>query len=38
MLHLKHGKNDGIVVYVAKENILKETAAKIGQVKPAFLF
>jgi hypothetical protein len=33
-------KNDGIAVYtyVPKETILKEMAAKIGQVKPAFLF
>jgi hypothetical protein len=26
---LKHGKNDGIAVYVAKGAILKEMAAKI---------
>jgi hypothetical protein len=26
---LKHGKNDGIAVYVPKETILKEMAAKI---------
>jgi hypothetical protein len=26
---LKHGKNDGIAVYVLKETILKEMAAKI---------
>jgi hypothetical protein len=25
---LKHGKNDGIAVYVPKETILKEMAAK----------
>jgi hypothetical protein len=26
---LKHGKNDGIIVYVPKETILKEMAAEI---------
>jgi hypothetical protein len=26
---LKHGKNDGIIVYIPQETILKETAAKI---------
>jgi hypothetical protein len=26
---LKHGKNDGTVVYVLKETVLKEMAAKI---------
>jgi hypothetical protein len=26
---LKHGKNDGITVYIPKETILKEMAAKI---------
>jgi hypothetical protein len=31
------GKNDGIVVYIPKEATLKEMAAKIEQVKPAFL-
>jgi hypothetical protein len=35
---LKHGKNDGITVYVPKETILKDMAAKIEYVKPAFLF
>jgi hypothetical protein len=35
---LKHGKNDGIAVYVPKETILKEMASKIEQVMPAFLF
>jgi hypothetical protein len=35
---LKRGKHDGIAVYVPKETILKEMAAKIEQVKPAFLF
>jgi hypothetical protein len=35
---LKHGKNDGIAVYVPKETILKEMAAKTEYVKPAFLF
>jgi hypothetical protein len=34
---LKRG-NDGIVVYVPKETILKEMAAKIEEVKPAFIF
>jgi hypothetical protein len=34
---LKHGKNDGITVYVPKETILKETTAKIEYVKPEFL-
>jgi hypothetical protein len=33
---LKDGKNDGITVYVPKE--LKEMAAKIEYVKPAFIF
>jgi hypothetical protein len=37
MVLLKHGKNDGIVVYSPKETILKEMAAKIEEVKPAFL-
>jgi hypothetical protein len=31
-------KNDAIAVYVPKETILKEMAAKIEQDKPAFLF
>jgi hypothetical protein len=31
MVLLKHGKNDGIVLYVPKETVLKEMAAKIGQ-------
>jgi hypothetical protein len=31
-------QNDGIAVYVPKETILKEMAAKIELVKPAFLF
>jgi hypothetical protein len=35
---LKHGKNDGVVVYVPKETIFKEIAAKIEQVTQAFLF
>jgi hypothetical protein len=35
---LKRGKNDRIAVYVPKGTILKETAAKIEYVKPAFLF
>jgi hypothetical protein len=29
MVLLKHGKNYGIAVYIPKENILKEMAAKI---------
>jgi hypothetical protein len=29
MVVLKHGKNDGIAVYIPKETILKEMAAKI---------
>jgi hypothetical protein len=32
------GKNDGIAVYLPKEVILKEMAARIESVKPAFLF
>jgi hypothetical protein len=35
---LKCGKNDRIAVYVPKDTILKEMAAKIQQVRPAFLF
>jgi hypothetical protein len=31
-------KNDGIAVYIPKETILEEMAAKIEQVKPTFLF
>jgi hypothetical protein len=38
MALLKHGKNDGISVYVSKETTLKEMADKIKEVKPAFLF
>jgi hypothetical protein len=38
MVLLKHGKNDGITVYVPKETTLKEMASKIKYVKPAFLF
>jgi hypothetical protein len=34
----KGGKNDGIAVYVPKETTLKEMAAKIGYVKPVYLF
>jgi hypothetical protein len=33
---LKRGENDGIAVYIPKETTLKEMAAKIEQVKPAF--
>jgi hypothetical protein len=35
---LKLGKNDGISLYVPKGSVLKEMAAKIEYVKPAFLF
>jgi hypothetical protein len=28
-VHLKHGENDGITVYIPKKTILKEMAAKI---------
>jgi hypothetical protein len=35
---LKHGKKDEITAYFPKETIFKEMAAKIEQVKPAFLF
>jgi hypothetical protein len=35
---LKCGKNDGITVYISKENILKKIALKIKLVMPAFLF
>jgi hypothetical protein len=38
MLLSRSGINDGIAVYVPKETILKEMAAKIEYVKPAFLF
>jgi hypothetical protein len=38
MALLKRGKNDRITVYIPKETILKEMAARIEQVKPAFLF
>jgi hypothetical protein len=38
MVLLKSGKNDGIALYISKETILKEIAAKIEQVKLAFLF
>jgi hypothetical protein len=31
-------KNNGNAVYILKETILKEMAAKIEKVKPAFLF
>jgi hypothetical protein len=34
---LKHGKNDGVTAHIPKETILKEIAAKIEKVKPAFL-
>jgi hypothetical protein len=35
---VKRGQNDEIAVYVPKQTILKETAAKIPQVNPEFLF
>jgi hypothetical protein len=38
LIALKLGKNYGIAVCVPKETILKEMAAKIEQVKTAFLF
>jgi hypothetical protein len=38
MVLLKHRRNDGITVYIPKETILKEMAAKIEHVKPVFLF
>jgi hypothetical protein len=38
MVLLKRGKNYRITIYVPKEIILKEMAAKIEYVKPAFLF
>jgi hypothetical protein len=34
----KHGKNDGIAEYIPKGTILKEMAAKIEYVMPAFVF
>jgi hypothetical protein len=34
---LKHGKNDGIAIYVPKETILKKMAAKIEQASISFL-
>jgi hypothetical protein len=37
-LLLKSGQNDGIAVYVPKETILKETAAKIEEGNPESLF
>jgi hypothetical protein len=38
MVLLKCGKNYGITVYIPKETTLKEVAAKIGPVKPGFVF
>jgi hypothetical protein len=38
MILLKCGKSNGNAVYVPKETILKEMAAKIDEVKPAFIF
>jgi hypothetical protein len=37
MVLLKHGINDGNIVYVPKDTILNEMASKIEKVKPAFL-
>jgi hypothetical protein len=34
----KHGKNDGISVYVPKESILKEIAAKWSMLREHFFF
>jgi hypothetical protein len=36
--HSAFDENDEITVYVPQETILKEMAAKIEEVKPAFLF
>jgi hypothetical protein len=38
MVLLKHGKNDGIAVYVPKETILKEMAARISKLCQYFFF
>jgi hypothetical protein len=38
MVLLKHGKNDWLNVYIPRETISKEMAAKIENFKPAFLF
>jgi hypothetical protein len=38
MVLLKREKNYGLTVYIPKETIMKDMAAKIEQVKPAFLF
>jgi hypothetical protein len=35
---LKRGKNDGIAVYVPKETILKEMAAKLNKLSQNFFF
>jgi hypothetical protein len=35
---LNRGKNDGLAVYIPKENILKWMAAQIEYVKPEFIF
>jgi hypothetical protein len=35
---LKRGKNDGIVVYVPKETILKEMAPKLSKLSQYFFF
>jgi hypothetical protein len=36
-VHLKRGENNGIPIYVPKKTVLKEMAAKIKQVKAAFI-
>jgi hypothetical protein len=38
MVLLKCGKNDGIAVYVPKETILKEMAAKLSKLSQHFFF
>jgi hypothetical protein len=38
MVLLKHGKNDGIAVYIPKETLLKEMAAKIKLSQHFFFF
>jgi hypothetical protein len=35
---LKLGKNDGIAVYVPKETVLKEMAAKLSKLSQHFFF
>jgi hypothetical protein len=38
MVLLKHGKNNGITVYILKETIVKEMTAKMEYANPPFLF